>query len=186
MKGDVKDNLLPLRDGVTFLGSATASHLSLPLPRWSCTSIDLYHTSPLHPIAICTSINLDLSSCREFESTSAVALLTTDLSEAFSLSLYSVMRGGLEIMVEPSMSWPTGLIEAHPRPCVSSRNQLQSTLTRSDRARDALCRVHEFHFALVVPFSFFPKNPCDDCNLPRQGQKGQGRSHAAVNHGIEV
>jgi hypothetical protein len=39
--------------------------------------------------------NMAISSYRRLESTLAVVLLTTDLSEAFSLLLYSVMREGL-------------------------------------------------------------------------------------------
>ena len=80
MKGIVKDNLFPPRDGAFFC-SETISHFSLPLPRWSCANIDLYRTLPLHLPATCARTSVDLSSYRDFQSTSAV-VLTTVLSEA--------------------------------------------------------------------------------------------------------
>jgi hypothetical protein len=65
MKGNVKDNFPPPRDGAFFC-SETISHFSLPLPRWSCANIDLYRTLPLHLPATCARTSVDLSSYRDF------------------------------------------------------------------------------------------------------------------------
>ena len=107
----------------------------------------------------------------KLKSAKGSGLPTTVLSEPRGLSLFQVVRGGIEFYSGLQQALCANRVsDPHPRPyCSDASPTTSGRMPRAvGRSLERLCR--QVQFLCVKLLSFLPHLQCGRCNLPRQCQ----------------